>query len=125
MQPDRGTQRIEVNIPGRPEFVAVARLAAAGVAGRMAFSFDDVEDIKIAVGEACTAAILAGAPDVRVRFDVADDRLEVRVAHPAGAPPSEPEGAFGLLLIRCLMDEVRMVTDRRSRQIRMTKVLKR
>lgn len=125
MQRNVGTHRVEVTIPGRPEFVAVVRLAAAGVAGRMAFSFDEVEDIKIAVGEACTAAILAKAQDVRVHFELASDHLEVQVAYPPGRPEeSEPESEFGLLLIRCLMDEVQTLTDHGQHLIRMTKTLR-
>ncbi|MGH2372672.1 MAG: ATP-binding protein [bacterium] len=104
-------ERIELTIPARPEYIAVVRLAAAGVAGRTTLSFDDIEDLKIAVSEACTAAILGGDQQVHVRFEVAPDRLEIRIAH--GAPPaaSNEEREMGLLLMRCLMDDVRTDTE--------------
>ncbi len=86
----------------------MVRLAAAGVAGRTTLSFDDIEDLKIAVSEACTAAILGGDQQIRVRFEVAPDRLDIGIAQggpPAGASSEERE--MGLLLMRCLMDDVR------------------
>jgi len=51
-------ESIVIQIPSRPEFVRVVRLALLGIASRMDFSFDDVEDIKLAVSEACNNAIL-------------------------------------------------------------------
>ena len=49
--------RVEVKIPCRPEYVGVARLAILGVASRMRFSYDEVEDVRLAVGEACTTSV--------------------------------------------------------------------
>ena len=54
-----------------PEFVRVVRLAVMGVASRMPFSYDDIEDIKLAVSEACNNAIL----HARVPFDQAQIAL--------------------------------------------------
>lgn len=107
-QPHTDAERIEVTIPARPEYIAVVRLAAAGVAGRTTLSFDDIEDLKIAVSEACTAAILGADQQIRVRFEVAPDRLDIGIAQdaaPAGVSSEERE--MGLLLMRCLMDDVR------------------
>src|SRR5437899_10439858 len=77
---DAGT-RIELKIPGRPDYVVVVRLTAAAVAGRMGLSYDDIEDLKVAVGEACSAAILTGAPTVGVSFLIASARLAVQITH--------------------------------------------
>ncbi len=102
------TEQIELTIPARPEYVAVVRLAAAGIAARMLFSYDDIEDLKIAVSEACAAAVQAGGEHVAVRFGLAPDRLEIRVAHrPGRARRRTQQSELGTLLVRCLMDEVR------------------
>src|SRR2546427_5847438 len=47
---EAGTSRIDLKIPGRPEYVVVVRLTAAAVAGRMGPSYDDIEDLKVAGG---------------------------------------------------------------------------
>lgn len=119
-------EHIELTIPARPEYVGVVRLAAAGIAGRMLFSYDDIEDLKIAVSEACAQAVQAGGEQVAVRFDVAADRLEIRVAHrPGRARRRTQQGELGTLLVRCLMDEVRTEGDGPQHVTWMTKRLRR
>src|SRR3989441_9362566 len=87
---EAGTSRIDLKIPGRPEYVVVVRLTAAAVAGRMGLSYDDIEDLKVAVGEACSAAILTGAPTVSLSFLLARDRLAVQIAPPPAQGPPAP-----------------------------------
>jgi len=48
---------ITLTIPSLPELVGVVRLAISGVAARMNFTIDEIEDIKISVSEACTNVI--------------------------------------------------------------------
>ena len=40
-------------MPASPPLLRVARLTAAGLASRLGFSFDEIEDVKIAVDELC------------------------------------------------------------------------
>ena len=48
---------VELKIPSKAEWVAVARLAVAAVASRLRFSVDEIEDVKLAIAEACTHCI--------------------------------------------------------------------
>lgn len=117
-----GTERIELTVPGRPEYVVVVRLASAAIAGRMAFSFDDIEDLKVAIGEVCTAAILEGAPNVRVTFEVGGDGLAVLVRHHAAKPRRHAaDEELDKLLVRVLMDEVSTDVDGGERLTRLIK----
>jgi serine/threonine-protein kinase RsbW len=50
---------VEIEIPSRSVYVGVARLAISSLARTAGFSEDIVDDLKIAVGEACTTAVLA------------------------------------------------------------------
>src|SRR5438105_14927146 len=100
-----GEAVVELSIPGKPEYVGVARLAILGVASRMRFSYDEVEDIRLAVGEACTTAIErangTGHPgqEIRVRCLIDSTKLvvEVRdnVAEPEVETPLLAEGSLG------------------------------
>jgi serine/threonine-protein kinase RsbW len=130
--------RIELSIPGRPEYVGVARLAILGVASRMRFSYDEVEDIRLAVGEACTTAIeranglLPSGQTIHVRCLIDSDRLVVEVQDEVPARESEKlplsdgpldERNLGSVLIRILMDDVEIVHDTETggRVVRMIK----
>jgi serine/threonine-protein kinase RsbW len=111
---------VELTIPSRPEYVGVARLAILGVASRMRFSYDEVEDIRLAVGEACTRSIdrLNGGGGeehtIGLRCLIDANRLTIEVRHPLvkGEPRETPPdmsvdaGPLADVLIRILMDEV-------------------
>lgn len=114
------TQVIELEIPARPEFVGIARMAVAALAGvRPGLEYERVDDLRIVVSEACTSAIEAfgastGEPGARVRLRCHDgaDRLEVVIAGPAGAfdaavagHDSDDDGGFRISLIRALVDD--------------------
>ena len=106
---------VELAIPPRPEFVGVARLSIARVASLMSFSFDDVEDIRLAVGEACTRAIErmgAGgetAALIRVPCRGYEDRLAIEVHSPLTQPGAKGDAAdedLGSMLVQILMDDL-------------------
>jgi len=109
---------VELRIPARAEWVALARLCAATMANRLRFSIEEIEDVKLAVTEACNAAIqnepqgefitltceaLEGSLRIRVRDDgrpgvrIQRQRMDFEEARIAG---------LGIFLIRTLMDEV-------------------
>ncbi|HZH58930.1 MAG TPA: ATP-binding protein, partial [Metabacillus sp.] len=48
---------IEMKVPAKPEYVGIIRLTLSGIASRMGYSYDDIEDLKIATSEACTNAV--------------------------------------------------------------------
>ena len=48
---------VVLKIPAKAEYVGVVRLAVSGVAARMNFSIDEIEDIKVSISEACTNVI--------------------------------------------------------------------
>ena len=70
---------ISISIPASPEYLKVVRLIAAGLASRLKFTIDDIEDLKIAVDE--LSAYLTGAQGregtLDIIFDVHDDRIEI------------------------------------------------
>jgi serine/threonine-protein kinase RsbW len=79
------TKDIVLTIPAEAQYVGVVRLTVSGIANRLGFHYDDIEDIKLAVAEACTNAVdhaykeLECQGRVMVTFRIFGDRLEIRV----------------------------------------------
>jgi serine/threonine-protein kinase RsbW len=101
-----GAKRVELSIPASADYIVVARLTTAAVASRLGFGLEHIEDLKLAVAEACTACIFEGQPahTISIVWEAVDGMLEVRV----GDQGSEHEG-LGVTIIRHLMDDVSYV----------------
>lgn len=124
------TQVIELEIPARPEYVGIARMAVAALAGvRSGLSYERVDDLRIVVSEACTSAIEAmGGNEDRVMLRCLDgpERLEVRISAPAGAfdtaiaqEPAENQEEFRISLIRALVDEAEVRPSESGSELRL------
>ena len=116
---------VTLSIPCAPEYVGTARLTILGVASRLGFSYDQIEDIRLAVGEACTNAIArarqgtanpAGQPLLTIRSLIEPTQLTVEVEDNvtggADAPPEiivDGDGTssheLGALLMEILVDD--------------------
>lgn len=70
---------VAVKIPASPAYLQVVRLIAAGLASRLGFTLDDIEDLKIAVDE--LSAYLTGAQGregtLELTFAVEGGRIEI------------------------------------------------
>lgn len=82
------TNAVTLDIPASTEHVQLARLVASGIAGRLEFDLDEIEDLRIAVDELCVLLLEHGAVDsLRLAYEVVDTTtLLVRgAAHVDGA----------------------------------------
>lgn len=121
---------IELDVPAQPEYVAVVRLFVSSLAStRRLLSDERLDDLKLAVSEACTNAIesygtVPFEKRVVIRWKEGDDFCEVSVEdsgpgfdperlpeHPPVTDPSRLhfERGLGIPLIRTLVDEVSFV----------------
>lgn len=126
---------IEMKLPAKVEYIGVIRLIVSGIANRMGFDFEDIEDIKVAISEAVTNATKhayseSDNGEVTLGFGIYEDRLEILVADYGGSfslsdikKQTGPyrhtetienlrEGGFGLFLIDALMDKVEIMSKR-------------
>lgn len=107
---------VELEIPARPEFVGIARMAVGALAGiRPGLAYERIDDLRIVVSEACTSAIegLDETSVLRLRCVDGPKSLEVRIEAPGSVfesafPMNEPEPEadnFRISLIRALVDD--------------------
>ena len=130
---------LELEIPASAEYIAIARLVVSSIASsRRNLADDRIDDLKLAVSEACTNAIEASrhAGDrVKIRIQDDDERLEVNVrdqgpgfdldALPTHPPVTDPERlnferGLGIPLIRTLVDDVEFASSTDGTSVRMT-----
>jgi len=134
------TATVELKIPCQAEYIGVARLVILGVTSRTSFSYDEIEDLRLAVGEACTSAIdraaAAGAGDAEIQIVCRKEpeRLFIQVSDnfvgaENGAVASsdgeiDDEQGIGALLMEILVDEIHTERDpARGTVISMSKYL--
>jgi anti-sigma regulatory factor (Ser/Thr protein kinase) len=115
---------VELTLPARPESVALARLALAGVAAVAGATAADTADLKLAVSEVCTSVVRAlGGDDedpIVVRYASAGHQFAFDVEHPRrgldlGQLDAEPllgpsDAALGLAVARAVTDSLRIET---------------
>jgi len=130
-----GADAISLKFPSLPDYLGVARLTVSAVAHRLGFSYNEIEDIKLAVGEACSNAVKhAYQRDERAGVIFLDcyvypNRLVIVVSDEGRGMESESaadqlapiyagkdieeleEGGLGLYLIHALMDEVQIRSE--------------
>jgi serine/threonine-protein kinase RsbW len=114
-------ERVEIFLPSTLGYEKIARGAAEAVAEEMGFSQDRIEDLKIAVAEACMNAIEhgnleSGAASVTVYLTAGAEQLEVSVADeglqlmPEDMPKPGRLGGdnrgWGMFFISQMVDEV-------------------
>ena len=70
---------VRLAVPASPEFLRLARLTVAGVASRMGFTYDEVEDLRIAIDELCFALVGTKGREgnIELRYSLDADDLVV------------------------------------------------
>lgn len=116
---------IHITLPSFPQFVSLARLTVASVGNMIGFSVEDIEDLKVAVSEACTNALCHGQCEdacYDLYYTVEPERIIIQVKDNGDGYkpedveepvcPGEKAGGFGLFIIKTLMDEVSVETQK-------------
>ena len=116
---------IAVSVPSEAASIQVLRAVTASVAARSNMSFDGIEDLRLAVDEAC-AWLLAGrgASAMTLRLRPMDDRLEAVVSIDASDrawPPPDVEQSLSWRVLSALVDTLSLEADETGPAIRLTK----
>jgi serine/threonine-protein kinase RsbW len=105
------TPDVKLVVPAKPDYVRVLRAVTASLAARLEFTYDRIEDLRLAISEAC-ATLLAlpwEATTLVLRISAADGRVTAVVCTDAdpGAdawPPVEAERTLAWRVLSGLAD---------------------
>ncbi|WP_128658339.1 anti-sigma B factor RsbW [Paenibacillus sp. 598K] len=87
-------EMVRLQVPATAEYVDLVRVTLYGIAAKMGFSYEEIEDMKVAVSEACNNAVLHAygnpvggdataaldeQPTMEIRFVKKNDALSIVV----------------------------------------------
>lgn len=122
---------IKLTIPAQAEYIDIVRFTLYGVASKAGFSYEDIEDMKVAVSEACNNAVLHAYDYdndgvIDVTFELENDRMYISIKDYGNSfkyeqlPPvvlnnksldDIVPGGLGIFMMEALMDSVEIRTD--------------
>lgn len=108
---------ITLVLPFKAEFVSIARLTTSGVANRIGFDIETIEDIKVAVAEVCNKFINVGsatADSYSIIFRLSPGKLDILFDSEdksLGCIFGDEGDELGLSIIRAFMDQVDFCAD--------------
>ena len=122
--PVEATEVVELKVPADPAYLAVIRTAAAGLAARLDLTLDEIEDLRIAVDEACAVLLERRAHeghDLRASFEIRPGALDVVITGPPGS--SDPERSeFSWSVLEALVGTVETGLGTSGRWIRLSRI---
>ena len=93
--------QVTIQMPAEGAYLSVLRTATAGLAARLDFTLDEIEDLRIAVDEACGMLLGQAAPGgtLECDFTLGKDRISIAVSAPSlqPRPPSRDTFAWTVL----------------------------
>jgi hypothetical protein len=107
-----------------PEFLRLVRVTAAGLGSRLGFSYDQVEDLRLAIDEMCFGLTGAsGRPGtVHVRFLVGGDVLEVAAeGFFDDSLETPPESEWSKVILAALVDDHELASGPNGPRFRLVK----
>ena len=122
---DVAGEEVRLTMPATPQLLRVARLTAAGLASRLGFSFDEIEDVKIAVDELCFALVGSKGRDgtLTVRYRLENQQLEITGEgdFAAGGEAVPTLSALSAQILEAVVDEHEIAGDGDTLRFRLLK----
>jgi serine/threonine-protein kinase RsbW len=107
-QDGRRAERLELRVPTTATQLPAVRAMAGDLAMRMDYDLDSVEDLRLAVDEACATLVLVADGDspLTVVFETTRAGLHIDAWVPTVAGTDVPRDGFGWAVLATLVDAV-------------------
>lgn len=104
---------VTVRLPAASAYLSVLRTATAGLAARLDFTLDQIEDLRIAVDEACAMLLRHAVPgtDLFAEFELTGQEMTVRVEVNTVGVSSPNREDFAWMVLTALADDVDALSD--------------
>jgi serine/threonine-protein kinase RsbW len=96
--------RVTIQMPAEGAYLSVLRTATAGLAARLDFTLDEIEDLRIAVDEACGMLLAQAAPGASLEcdFTLGADVISIAVSAPSQQPRPPARDTFAWTVLSAL-----------------------
>jgi serine/threonine-protein kinase RsbW len=104
---------VELRVLATPDALATVRTVAGDLAARSEFPLDSVDDLRLAVDEACTILAALARPDTKLTctFTLTDDRITMTASVSTVGPTSLRRDTFGWRVLTTLADDVGVLAE--------------
>lgn len=139
---------IGITIPAEADYIDIVRLTLYGIATRIGFSYEQIEDMKVAVSEACNNVVIHAydnreVEDIEIAFEEIKDGLVITIKDKGNSfdyektvkkvgPVNEESisnvkiGELGIYIMQELMDDIKVNSSAETgTEVILTKLLKR
>jgi serine/threonine-protein kinase RsbW len=104
---------VEIRLPADSAYLSVLRTATAGLAARLDFTLDEIEDLRIAVDEACAMLLPQALESSQLicRFTLTSETIEVTVTVPTADGALPAKNTFSWTVLTALAGDVDSGSD--------------
>jgi serine/threonine-protein kinase RsbW len=99
---------VQVKMPAESAYLSVLRTATAGLAARLDFTVDEIEDLRIAIDEACAMLLAQAIPgtDLECVFELGADEVTITVSVTAAHARMPAKDTFAWTVLSALAGSV-------------------
>src|SRR5215468_3028087 len=103
---------VRLTVPAALEYVRIVRLTGSGVASRLAFDAEEIENLRVAIDELASMAIeAADGGSLDITFESGENELRIE-----GCAPAKPGAEVGIdaltgQILKAVIDDYELRTD--------------